>query len=223
MRLEFIDGTVKREIASVAGGLTVALYFGAMLPLKLAALVCWALGPVPALALPLGRWLARARLGVMAYCWCQRIGGMQTAYMKFCTKNPLAVERAVRLCADPERQPVAFHCQSGKDRTGVTAALLLHAAGVSKAAIVDDYERSHAYALSKLHIVHALNIDASVAPPTEWFRAAPHREAMFGAPRRTILAWWAEIDSLYGSLDGYMDSLGLDAEWRAEWRERFTE
>jgi protein-tyrosine phosphatase len=35
--------------------------------------------------------------------------------------------------------PVAFHCSAGKDRTGLVAALLLRAAGVTDEAIVEDY------------------------------------------------------------------------------------
>ncbi|MBW6456865.1 MAG: tyrosine-protein phosphatase, partial [Trueperaceae bacterium] len=35
--------------------------------------------------------------------------------------------------------PVAFHCSAGKDRTGLVAALLLRAAGVPDAAILEDY------------------------------------------------------------------------------------
>jgi len=35
--------------------------------------------------------------------------------------------------------PVVFHCSAGKDRTGLVAALLLRAAGVSDDAILEDY------------------------------------------------------------------------------------
>ena len=42
----------------------------------------------------------------------------------------------------PERQPVLFHCSAGKDRTGLTAAILLSLAGVSDEDIVKDYTRS---------------------------------------------------------------------------------
>jgi protein-tyrosine phosphatase len=41
-------------------------------------------------------------------------------------------------------QPVLVHCTVGKDRTGVTVALALAAAGVDDDALVDDYARSAA-------------------------------------------------------------------------------
>ena len=35
--------------------------------------------------------------------------------------------------------PILFHCTAGKDRTGVAAALILKALGVSREDIVEDY------------------------------------------------------------------------------------
>jgi protein-tyrosine phosphatase len=37
------------------------------------------------------------------------------------------------------RTPLLFHCASGKDRTGLAAALLLHAVGVPRSTILEDY------------------------------------------------------------------------------------
>lgn len=39
-------------------------------------------------------------------------------------------------------QPVLIHCTVGKDRTGVTVAIALAAAGVDRDAVVDDYART---------------------------------------------------------------------------------
>jgi len=49
--------------------------------------------------------------------------------------------------AEAESYPYVFHCAAGKDRTGVTAALLLRTAGVPDATIVagTTLERSSAY------------------------------------------------------------------------------
>lgn len=41
-----------------------------------------------------------------------------------------------------ERQPILLHCTVGKDRTGVTVALALAAAGVNEEAIIEDYART---------------------------------------------------------------------------------
>jgi protein-tyrosine phosphatase len=46
-------------------------------------------------------------------------------------------------------QPAIFHCTAGKDRTGIIAALLLGAAGVSDADVINDYALSEQY----LHVL----------------------------------------------------------------------
>jgi protein-tyrosine phosphatase len=46
---------------------------------------------------------------------------------------------AVRVFADEISWPAIFHCAAGKDRTGVLAAVVLDAVGVSREAIIADY------------------------------------------------------------------------------------
>ena len=50
--------------------------------------------------------------------------------------------RAIELLADEDAYPAVFHCVTGKDRTGVFAALLLDVLGVSRERIVEDYAES---------------------------------------------------------------------------------
>ncbi len=46
----------------------------------------------------------------------------------------------VELAADAHESPLLFHCVAGKDRTGITAAVLLGLLGVPDETILDDYE-----------------------------------------------------------------------------------
>jgi protein-tyrosine phosphatase len=46
---------------------------------------------------------------------------------------------AARVFADEASLPAVFHCAAGKDRTGVLAAVVLDALGVSREAIIADY------------------------------------------------------------------------------------
>ncbi len=50
---------------------------------------------------------------------------------------------AVKICIDPSRMPVLFHCIGGKDRTGILAALLLDLLGYSRSQILADYEETN--------------------------------------------------------------------------------
>lgn len=46
----------------------------------------------------------------------------------------------VELAANAREEPLLFHCVAGKDRTGITAAILLGLLGVPDDTILDDYE-----------------------------------------------------------------------------------
>jgi protein-tyrosine phosphatase len=49
--------------------------------------------------------------------------------------------------------PLLFHCAAGKDRTGISAAILLHTLGVPRETIIEDYELTN----------HAVDLDAFMA------------------------------------------------------------
>ena len=52
------------------------------------------------------------------------------------------IASVLRICSDPRNYPIAYHCSSGKDRTGLITALLLSVCGVSSEEIIADYNRS---------------------------------------------------------------------------------
>lgn len=58
--------------------------------------------------------------------------------------------RLFDLLADPANAPVIFHCTAGKDRTGLASALLLHALGAGREAVVADYLASNGQLAPKL-------------------------------------------------------------------------
>jgi protein-tyrosine phosphatase len=51
--------------------------------------------------------------------------------------------------AEHDWLPALFHCTAGKDRTGISAALLLSVLGVDETTILDDYELSTLYRSDK--------------------------------------------------------------------------
>lgn len=75
------------------------------------------------------------------------------------------------ILSENQRGGILFHCTAGKDRTGVTAALLLGLAGCEDADIVADYALTDIYLRPKvkLFLQHNPNADPAL------FRA-PHGE-----------------------------------------------
>ncbi|MBQ7837350.1 MAG: tyrosine-protein phosphatase [Clostridia bacterium] len=72
---------------------------------------------------------------------CTDIGAMYIMSLTEYRENYAAVLRLISNL----NEPFLFHCFAGKDRTGLLAAMLLGAAGVSREDIVADYQVSFTY------------------------------------------------------------------------------
>jgi protein-tyrosine phosphatase len=106
--------------------------------------------------------------------------------------------------------PLAFHCASGKDRTGLLAALVLSLLDVSEDDIAADF---------------ALTEAATDRLVAAWKAAHPGREprwpAYGRAPAEIIRLFLADLAAGYGSVRGYAtDQLGVDDALIAELRGR---
>ncbi len=106
------------------------------------------------------------------------------------------------LLAEDAARPVAFHCAGGKDRTGITAALLLSLAGVSVQTIADDYALSARY-LIEVHLAeeHESQLARDVATWQDYQRAFCPAEGML-----KVLAY---LEESYGGAEGYLRTVGL--------------
>lgn len=110
---------------------------------------------------------------------------------------------------------VFFHCFTGKDRTGVFAAIVLGLAGVSKEDIAGDYSLSmalmepffdtHFPVFSREDREGNLNYDFLFTPPANMFIALQH------------------IDKKYGTIENYVKSCGVSDETIAKIREKIIE
>ncbi|WP_141015098.1 tyrosine-protein phosphatase [Nocardioides sambongensis] len=100
-----------------------------------------------------------------------------------------------------------FHCTAGKDRTGWTAALLLHIAGVDDATIASDYLLTNARSAASRARLEASIVEA----------AGPERAAVFAptliADMTFLRAASDAVQASYGDRERYLrDGLGLDDE-----------
>jgi len=112
------------------------------------------------------------------------------------------------LAVDPG--PVVFHCTSGKDRTGLVAALTLTLLGVPRADVLADF---------------ALTERATERLVADWRAANPDREMLwpaYGRAPATILEHvFADVEARYGSVEEYLRSTaGLSDETVQRLRER---
>ncbi|KAJ3300581.1 hypothetical protein HK104_009916 [Borealophlyctis nickersoniae] len=140
-----------------------------------------------------------ARRLVVSRSFLSRSGlyGMNRAILTNCGKD---IQRIFTILADKSSYPVLIHCTAGKDRTGLTVALLQMLAGVESDQIIRDYARSKEGLKSQMGRLvegvgqHGLSDDFAGCPP----------EVM----EKTLLF----IKEEYGSIEQYLESVGVERD-----------
>jgi protein-tyrosine phosphatase len=106
----------------------------------------------------------------------------------------IILDRAV----DSPNRPLLFHCAAGKDRTGLTAAILLGLLGVPNEVILDDYELTSTY-FTPGRMDALAEALAKYSVPED--RIRPLLEA-----RRPVLATTLRhLHERWGGFDGYVE------------------
>jgi hypothetical protein len=137
-------------------------------------------------------------------------------YVAIAAAGGVPVGATLREIAEGE-PAVVFHCSAGKDRTGIVAALLLCLLGVGDEAIVADYERS----------------DGSVEAWLTWAKDRAPEEAdrfvastprwVMRAPAPLMRGFLEGMRQTYGSIEGYLASIGVDEHVVGALRDRLLE
>lgn len=127
----------------------------------------------------------------------------------YCTmaKRTTAFSELFNILLQKPGQPILFHCSAGKDRTGVSAAFILRALGVSQDVIMQDY------LLSNTH-------RAAVNRPLLFkLRLATRNKQVYEVLKESLLvspellqATFDTIDKEYGNFNTFLDKgLGITA------------
>jgi protein-tyrosine phosphatase len=114
----------------------------------------------------------------------------------------IIVERA----ADARTRPLLFHCAAGKDRTGITAALLLGLLGVPDDVILDDFELTTTYFTPRKM--------ASLAGRMAEYGITDERLRPLLEARRPVLATMIDhVNDRWGGFDAYArEHVGVGTE-----------
>ncbi len=94
---------------------------------------------------------------------------------------------------------VLFNCTAGKDRTGLTAMLLLKLAGVSDEDVILDYAATEQWSIPWEKAQRELTALLGASPPEYIFRAKPD----------TMKATLSLLETEYGGAASYLSSAGL--------------
>ena len=117
-----------------------------------------------------------------------------------------------------EGVPLAYHCTSGKDRTGFATFLILHTLGVDSALIFDDYLMSNYYRFDRnRRNLRKANLGQYVKPVDPEVL----KPLMLVDPRYLRGAVDA-IEGEYGTVNAFMEEVyGIDDDMRQRLRDRY--
>lgn len=132
--------------------------------------------------------------------------------------GPDTAPGVVRVVAEVARAepPVLFHCSAGKDRTGVSAALILRLLDVAHEHVVEDYTATAA----NMPDVLARMLSGAPASIGDTPLATVPKEVL-DAPAHAIQAVLDTWDAHEGGVEGWYLAQGGDAETLSALRARF--
>ena len=116
-----------------------------------------------------------------------------------------ALSQAFRTLANADNLSAVFHCAAGKDRTGVLAAMVLSTIGVADHVIVADYAISGA---NMAELVERLKRDR----PEALTAMNEQPSAYMAAPPEAMKRLLAHVNAEYGSMTGYVNSIGISTD-----------
>ncbi|MEO6470023.1 MAG: tyrosine-protein phosphatase [Acidimicrobiia bacterium] len=110
----------------------------------------------------------------------------------------------LRVIADRDAQPVVFHCAAGKDRTGLTSALVLGLCGVADELIVADFAftETRMPTIIARHTERAAGTDAAIEVAGQ----------QYGAQALTMTSVLEALRAEHGSIEDYAASVGLEPD-----------
>jgi protein-tyrosine phosphatase len=126
---------------------------------------------------------------------------MAGVYRQMAEHDATTFGRLLTGMTDPDGLPALFHCTAGKDRTGMTAALLLSVLGVDEATVLDDYELTGRYWTERRVAGLKARFEAA-GIDIERFRA------LFGAPRMAMASMLTMLHERFGTVDRYLVEAG---------------
>jgi protein-tyrosine phosphatase len=123
------------------------------------------------------------------------------AYLWMLSEGSGSIRTAIELLSEPRDLPAVVYCAAGKDRTGVVVAIVLLLLGAERKVVAADYALSDEPAAA----LRAWHLDNGASP--DQLAAA----GIFRAPTEAMDLFLDALDGEFGSLDGYLEGVGVDA------------
>jgi len=127
---------------------------------------------------------------------------LQSRYLEMLDEGAPVIREVLEHLAADAAPATVFHCTGGKDRTGVLAAVLLRTLGVEDATIVSDYAISEIHLKPFVEASRAMMESEGIDPQIVFY--------LCGSPAERMSRMLVDMDSRWGSVEGYLDWTGMD-------------
>ena len=151
----------------------------------------------------------------------QSLEHMKEGYLMIAEEGTPSYQKLMDLVLDQANWPILIHCNAGKDRTGVAVTLILEALGVDRETIMEEYLLTNKIGRSGQKAAFI----AKESKKYSRFGRGPSASAwypMVGVQAEMLEAFYASVDEQYGSLDAFLNELGVDQEARSALIESLT-
>ena len=132
-------------------------------------------------------------------------GGLEGSYYDFIDFSSNSICSALQIiteCLEKNDGAVAWSCFAGKDRTGLVTAFVKYIIGDEMEDILTDYAKSEE------------GLSPIMPRMVEEFAEQGLPDTFAKSPRIAMEQALAYVNKKYGSIDGYLDTIGFDKSWR---------
>lgn len=144
----------------------------------------------------------------------ENIPPLSELYVLMVERGAPTIRTVFDALADNTTYPAVVHCTAGKDRTGVTIALLLRTLGVSDEVIVADYALTDGYLAEGIERLRAAGLGE------QYSRVPP---ALLRAHAETMAGFLATVDARFGGTDKLLADVGVLPGTQEEIRQHLLE
>jgi protein-tyrosine phosphatase len=139
-------------------------------------------------------------------------------YLEIAEASAPVLAGIIEILREPDSGAILFHCQAGKDRTGIIAALIHLLAGSERDIIIGDFLRSNDELIPYFKRMFMLRKIIT-------FGFFPYKMVIFAVrvKERNISSVIEMVINRPGGIEGYLESAGLDASGLAEFKEKIVD
>lgn len=137
---------------------------------------------------------------------------MIEGYRMIAEEGPASLRKVMDLVLDQSNWPILIHCNAGKDRAGVAAALIMEVLGMDRETIMEDFLLTNEVGRSEQK-ARVLSKERKKSGSGRNFGKGPSADAWFpivGVRPEMLQAFYARVDEKYGSMDAFLTELGVD-------------